>query len=104
MCHLINIGRGWDAYSLLDFVARSQDPPFHALIDTGALITGLSNKAVAEYLLKTGLTDMKGVVYLDELDRQMVLLRKGLKVVKLADSGLAWGERFTFFDQVTRRT
>ena len=43
---------------------------------------------------------MKGVVYLDELDRQMVLLRKGLKVVKLAESGLAWSERFTFYDQV----
>lgn len=96
---------------------------FHAIIDTGALITGLSNKAVAEYLLKNGLDTMKGVVYLDELDRQMVLLRKGkfaslcinlhgllstcqlnligFKVVKLADSGLAWNERFTFYDQVS---
>jgi len=46
---------------------------------------------------------MKGVVFLDELDRQMVLLRKGLKVVKLADSGLAWGERFSFYDQVSYR-
>ena len=60
----------------------------------------MSNKAAAEYLLKAGLDGMKGVVYLDELDRQMVLLRKGLKVVKLAESGLAWGERFTFYDQV----
>jgi len=60
----------------------------------------MSNKAVAEYLLVTGLSEMKGVVFLDELDRQMVLLRKGLKVVKLAESGLAWSERFTFYDQV----
>ena len=60
----------------------------------------MSNKAVAEYLLVTGLPEMKGVVFLDELDRQMVLLRKGLKVVKLAESGLAWSERFTFYDQV----
>lgn len=72
------------------------DPPFHALIDTGALITGLSNKGVAEYLLKMGLPGMKGVVFLDELDRQMVLLRN-MKVVKLAESGLKWGERFTFY-------
>jgi hypothetical protein len=76
------------------------DPPFHALIDTGALITGLSNKDVAEYLLQVGLQDMKGVVFLDEQDRQMVMLRKGLKVMKLAESGLAWSERFTFYDQV----
>lgn len=70
------------------------------MIDTGALITGLTNKATAEYLLSAGLESMQGVVYLDELDRQMVLLRNGLKVVKLAESGLAWHERFTFYDQV----
>jgi hypothetical protein len=91
---------GWNVYSLLDFIATA-DPPFHALIDTGALITGMSNQKVAEYLLRSeGLVGMKGVVFLDELDRQMVLLRKGFKVVKLADSGLEWGERFTFYDQV----
>ena len=71
-----------------------------ALIDTGALITGLSNKAVAEHLLKAGLKTLKGVVFLDEQDRQMVLLRKGMKVVKLSESGLAWHERFSFYDQV----
>jgi hypothetical protein len=62
----------------------------------------LRSQAAAEYLLKCGLEGLKGVVYLDEMDRQMVLLRKGLKVVKLADSGLAWNERFTFYDQVLR--
>ena len=55
---------------------------------------------MAQYLLDHGLSNMKGVVYLDEMDRQMVLLRQGYKVVKLAESGLAWGERFTFYDQV----
>jgi hypothetical protein len=64
------------------------------------LITGISNHDVALYLLRKGLPDMKGVVFLDEQDRQMVLLRKGFKVVKLAESGLAWSERFTFYDQV----
>jgi hypothetical protein len=43
---------------------------------------------------------MKGVVFLDEQDRQMILLRKGFKVVKLSECGLAWNERFTFYDQV----
>jgi hypothetical protein len=100
ICQFVNIAPGWDVQSLLDFIATSTQPRFHALIDTGALITGLSNKDVAEYLLRGGLSEMKGVVFLDELDRQMVLLRKGFKVVKLADSGLAWSERFTFYDQV----
>ena len=37
----------------------------------------MSNKAAARQLLESGLTGVKGVVYLDEMDRQMVLLRKG---------------------------
>lgn len=61
----------------------------------------MNNKQVAEYLLTAGLVDVKGVVYLDEADRQMVLLRKGRKVVKLSESGLDWNERFTFYDQVS---
>jgi hypothetical protein len=95
----VNVATGWEVRSLLDFIAKA-DPPFHALIDTGALITGLSNKQVAEHLLKAGLVNMKGVVYLDELDRQMVLIRAGMKVLKLSECGLAWNERFTFYDQV----
>lgn len=62
----------------------------------------MSNLQVATYLLETGNfpESIKGVVYLDELDRQMVVLRQGLVVVKLSESGLAWNERFTFYDQV----
>jgi hypothetical protein len=70
----------WNVEYILERIAKSESPRYHALIDTGALITGISNKGVAEYMLKVGLTGLKGVVYLDELDRQMVLLRKGLKV------------------------
>lgn len=70
---------GWDVYSLLTYIATSE-PRFNALIDTGALITGLSNKAVAEYLLAAGLPDMKGVVFLDELDRQMVCYKYLLSI------------------------
>jgi len=89
----------WTALTILDHIA-SADPPYRALIDTGALITGLSNKTVAEYLLKKGLKGLQGVVYLDEFDRQMILLREGMKVMKLVDCSLAWGDRFTFYDQV----
>lgn len=90
----------WDAKMILRQIATTQ-PPFLALIDTGALITGLSNRAAADYLLSSGLpVTIKGVVFLDEYDRQMVLLRRGRKVVKLADCGLALNERFSFYDHV----
>ncbi len=57
----------WSVEKLLLYVARSQ-PPFHALIDTGALITGLTNLQVAKFLLDHGLKDLDGVVFLDRQD------------------------------------
>ena len=57
----VNVPSGWGVVSLLNYIATAE-PPFLALIDTGALITGMSNKAVAEYMLSNGLADLKGVV------------------------------------------
>src|SRR5688572_29829979 len=44
------IERNWSPRSLLRTIATG-DPPYHALIDTGALITGMTNLEVARYLL-----------------------------------------------------
>ena len=41
----------WTVEKLLKYVA-TRDPPFNTLIDTGALVTGMSNREVAEFLLK----------------------------------------------------
>lgn len=90
---------GWTIDSLLDIVAARQ-PPLHALIDTGALISGRSNYSVAKALLTRGLREMEGVVFIDEEDRQMVLLRDGWRVLQLAQCGIAVERRFTFYDQV----
>ena len=58
---------GWSVRSLLRHVATAT-PRFHALIDTGALITGLSNRQVAAYLLaqRAMAAWCEGVVFLDE--------------------------------------
>lgn len=88
----------WTAKSLLRTIAT--DNRYHALIDTGALITGLTNKQVAEYLLAKGLKGFEGVVFLDELDRKVVLVRESGNVVPLAQCGIPLEKRFTFFDQV----
>jgi len=94
----------WSVRSLLKRVATqtnaSGEPMFQALIDTGALITGFSNKGVAEYLLEHGLAWADGVVFLDELDRKMVLVRATKRVVKLAQCGIPAEKRFAFYDQV----
>jgi hypothetical protein len=68
------VGDDWSVMGLLDMIA-SADPPFQALIDTGALITGLSNQEVAQHLLARGLRSMQGVVFLDQHDRKMILVR-----------------------------
>merc|ERR1712137_1114356 len=87
------------ARSLLRDMARS-DPPIHALIDTGALITGMDNEEVARYLLLHLPDRIEGVVYLDRQDRQMILLRDSGRSVNLAQCGISPASRFTFYDQV----
>ncbi len=44
------IEEGWSVRSLLNQIANA-DPPFHALIDTGALITGMTNFEVRILLI-----------------------------------------------------
>merc|ERR1740123_28164 len=95
----------WDPQTLLNIVAgaRASDgsgPKYHTLIDTGALITGMSNFEVALYLLRNGLVGFDGIVYLDKADERMVLVRDGLRIVKLSQCGLAPEKRFTFYDHV----
>lgn len=54
-------------------------PPYHALIDTGALITGISNQQVAEILLDEGLAAQgyEGVAFLtDEGDELLLKVRQ----------------------------
>lgn len=93
---------GWSVDTLLRRIALQADPPLHALIDTGALVTGLTNEQVARHLLAVpdGLPGMEGVVFLDDEDRQMILLRAGGRVLPLKNTSVAWRKRFTFYDQV----
>ena len=95
------VGEGWSPHGLLETIATAS-PPFHALIDTGALVTGMTNLEVARYLLEKGLASMHGVVFLDSDDRQMVLIRDGWRVMKLSQCGIPWEHRFAFYDQVQR--
>ncbi|EDQ90981.1 uncharacterized protein MONBRDRAFT_31645 [Monosiga brevicollis MX1] len=89
----------WTPKSLLRDVAASG--LYHALIDTGALITGMSNESAAHFLLQhLPPTPFQGVVYLDSEDRQMILLRASGRSMPLAQCGLEPGQRFTLFDQV----
>ena len=77
----------WSASILLDMVARSAEQ-YHVLIDSGALVTGMSNLEVATYLLQRGLPHIDGVIFLDEADKKVILLRDTMKVVALTHTVL----------------
>ena len=99
VCSYELIQEGWDVESLLNKIAGS-NPVYRALIDTGALVTGMSNKQVASYLLDHGLEGVEGVVYLDENDDKMILVRATRSVQRLEQCGIAKEKRFAFYDQV----
>ena len=73
----------WSVNALLRRIAKSQSPPFHALIDVGALVTGMSNLEVARFLLENGLNGFEGVVFLDRKDRKRVLVRRYVEAIIL---------------------
>lgn len=105
VCSFEIIMEGWSPVSVLDMISHALSSPrgsqYHALIDTGALITGLTNLQVAQRLLSgDGLPWCEGVVFLDESDRKMILVRATGRVLKLAQSGIATEKRFAFYDQV----
>ncbi|KAG5495830.1 hypothetical protein JIQ42_02697 [Leishmania sp. Namibia] len=90
----------WTPLRLLDRIAAAQ-PPYSALIDSGALITNMDNEEVARYLLaRLPAALFDGVVFLDRRDRQMILQRDNGLVVPVSQCGVALARRFTFFDQV----
>nr|CCA25882.1 hypothetical protein ALNC14_120260 [Albugo laibachii Nc14] len=91
--------RSWSSMSLLLDVARAV-PPFHALIDTGALITGYDNEQVARFLLTHLPMEMEGVAFLDREDRPMILLRDHFSPLALDQCSQNPSKRFTFYDQV----
>lgn len=53
-------------------------------------------------MLANGLVErgMKGVVYLDERDRKLVLMAATGRTVKEEECGIPKNERFVFYDQV----
>eukprot|EP01061_Rhynchopus_euleeides_P041314 TRINITY_DN7171_c0_g2_i1.p1 TRINITY_DN7171_c0_g2~~TRINITY_DN7171_c0_g2_i1.p1 ORF type:complete len:2989 (+),score=1239.68 TRINITY_DN7171_c0_g2_i1:95-8968(+) len=89
---------GWSPLSLVQYVANGG---YTALIDTGALITGMTNLDVAKALLQNGLpSHFKGVVYMTNDGVRMVLIRNGMHTMQLQQCGLAPSERFTFYDHI----
>ena len=91
----------WSVQTVLARIARAESPQYHALIDTGALITGYSNSEVAAFLLKKGLSWCEGVVFLDENDEKQVLVRATGRAVPADQCGVPLEKRFAFYDQVS---
>ena len=93
----VEILPSWDVRSLIEHITQQS---FNALIDAGALITGMNNEQVARTLLSVGLPHMAGCVFLDDLDRKMIVDRTASKPIPLNRSGVPIHKRFSFYDQV----
>jgi hypothetical protein len=90
----------WTVPLVLERISTCSSPRYHALIDTGALITGYSNQEVASQLLTTGLDWCDGVVFLDDDDEKQVLVRSTGRAVPADQCGVPLDRRFAFYDQV----
>jgi hypothetical protein len=92
--------RGWTVDGLLELIACHDAPSFNALIDTGALITGLTNEEVARELLRVGLEGIDVCVFFDDDGRQLFVDRNGGSAAPLSRCGVSKERRFAFYDQV----
>ena len=99
ICSYQPLEHNWNVHSILRTIATSRAPVFNALIDTGALITGMTNLEVATFLLDNELA-AEGVVFLDEADRKMILVKATRRVMKLEQCGISLEKRFAFYDDV----
>ena len=90
----------WTVDTLLAQIAEAS-PHFNALIDSGALITGLSNECVARKLLTyVALEWCEGVVFIDDSDERVIVVKATGRVLKLSQCGIAIDKRFAFYDQI----
>jgi ankyrin repeat protein len=96
--------KDWTSEQLLTMIAKDDacfEQPMNALIDTGALITGMSNAEVAKFLMENGLQKrLDGVVYLGDNDKKMIYEARSKRSIQLEDSLIPLERRFCFYDQV----
>ena len=87
---------------LLKRLFEMKECNYHAFIDCGALLRGVSNEEAAKSLLRIISSKnpaILGVVYYNE-ENEIVILEKGQnKAVPLALSSLTPEQRFTYYDQ-----
>jgi len=103
---IVDIDNNWSVKTILGYLAKSRNKNgngllYNAFIDVAAVITGISNHGVALYLLENGLGDfVDGVVYLDEEDKKVCLIKSTKKVLPLDQCGIPPSRRFAFYDQI----
>ncbi|EEQ97587.1 hypothetical protein Pmar_PMAR028394 [Perkinsus marinus ATCC 50983] len=91
----------WTVNDLLKQAASVEG--VYALIDCGALITGVSNLHIAQELLRIlPAATFDAVVFLDDSSDQRLILERSNngKAIPLAYSGLDPRRRFTFYDHI----
>ena len=102
----IELDNGKVSQSLLSYIKSAySDKNIHidALIDSGALLAGLSNTSVAKYILKECLSDrhsvLNGVTFFDEDRKSWVILEVSGRCMEKDLSPLLIQDTFVLFDE-----
>ncbi|CAH0766046.1 unnamed protein product [Bemisia tabaci] len=75
----------------------------HALIDSGALVTGLSNYNVAKFLLKNLPSHLQGILYFSDKSNRLTVLQRDEKTVAFQDCYLDKKHLFAYLDDIHTR-
>ena len=90
----------FDTRHITTVVVLRQSHHHHRRSSTRQTTNAVALRQVAEELLKRGLSWCDGVVYLDDADKQQVLVRATGRAVPADQCGVPLERRFAFYDQV----
>ena len=87
--------RGWSVAKIIDIMRDSgENGHFNAMIDTGALITGMTNEEVCREVLKDGgASHVEVAIFLNSRDEKMVVGRDASPPYPLSRCGVALEKR-----------
>lgn len=98
-CHCIeDENQSWE--SVIDCSLSSGNS---ALVDTGALITGVTNEKVAEYIIKQSKEDFRGAVYFNAEQDVWFICDRKLNHMALSSSSIPEKDAFVYFDEKRSR-
>lgn len=75
----------------------------HIILDSGALITGLTNYQVADFLISNLSDQFQGLIYFSDEENQLTVLTREKKIIALQDCHINKSHLFAYLDDIHTR-